>query len=421
MKRLYFVILAITAIAGGATMYFMHDMGQVQISFAQYSFETSLLIAGSGLLGVLLGVLLLDYTFGLLSRLASSFGNRRKSRLADKARNSLSEGQIELTEGRFARAEKILLQNVAHSENAMLAYLSAARAAQHQGAHDRRDNYLRRAHELAPAADIAIGLTHAELQLAHHQHEQALATLTRLNELSPGHAYVLKLLATTCRKLSDWGRLRDLLPELTSSDALTGEQLRSFEIDAWRGLIDDCGRLDNVTALIQLWEQAPRYIRADPTVVEFYADRLVHAHAAGEAEQVLRNYLGNNWQESTIECYARLDVLATDKQIETAEDWLRQHPHNVWLLHALGKMCISRSLWGRARGYLEASLSVQPMPDTFLKLAQLLEDHMDEKNLAQECYRQGLHMLTGDYGDAALSKAENDFVREIRKPDLKII
>ena len=83
-------------------------------------------------------------------------------------------------------------------------------------------------------------------------------------------------------------------------------------------------------------------------------------------------------------------------------------------------MCISRSLWDRARSHLEASLWVQPLLDTYLSLAQLLEDYMDESVIAQECYRQGLHMLTDDYRDAALANAENDFVREIRLPDLKV-
>lgn len=421
MKRLLSVLLAITAIAGGTTMYFMHDMGKVQVSFDEYHVETTLLIAGGSMLGLLFAVLLLDYTYGLLGRLASLFGDRRKNRLAGKARNALVQGQIELAEGRFANAEKVLLQNVSHNENAMLAYLSAARAAQHQGAHDRRDNYLRLAYELSPAAHIAIGLTQAELQIEHQQFEQALATLGRLNELSPRHTYVLQLLAKTYRKLSEWRRLRELLPDLKQSESLAEEQLRSIEIDTWHGLIDDCGQLDDATALMKLWEQAPRYIRATPEIIEFYADRLVHAHAAGEAEQVLRVYLDNNWQESTIECYARLNVLATEKQIETAENWLNQHPHNTWLLLALGKMCISRNQWGQARGYLEAGLSVQPNPDTYLILAQLLEDHLDENAAAQECYRQGLHMLTGDYGEAALAKAENDFQRELSKPGLKVI
>jgi hypothetical protein len=47
-----------------------------------------------------------------------------------------------------------------------------------------------------------------------------------------------------------------------------------------------------------------RYTRATPKIVKFYTDLLVHAHAEGVAEQMLRVYLNNIWQESTIACYA---------------------------------------------------------------------------------------------------------------------
>lgn len=98
-----------------------------KVSFAEYSFDTSLLIAGGGLLGLLSGLLLLDHAYGLLRRLVSLSGSKRKHRLAVRARNALAQGTIELAEGRFDRAEKIQLQNVSHNDNAMLAYLSAAR------------------------------------------------------------------------------------------------------------------------------------------------------------------------------------------------------------------------------------------------------------------------------------------------------
>jgi len=82
---------------------------------------------------------------------------------------------------------------------------------------------------------------------------------------------------------------------------------------------------------------------------------------------------------------------------------------------------MSRNLWAPARNYLEASLSAKPMPVTYLKLAQLLEDHLEDRQKAQDYYRQGLHMLSGDYGEAALAKAENDFQRSIVVPELRVI
>ena len=90
-----------------------------------------------------------------------------------------------MSEGRFEQAEKILLKQVSHSDTELLNYLMAARSAQQQGAYDRRDEYLRLAHKAMPSADIAIGITQAELQLSHNQYEQALATLNHLSSIAP--------------------------------------------------------------------------------------------------------------------------------------------------------------------------------------------------------------------------------------------
>ncbi len=426
MKRLIFVLFSAAVIAAGFAMYFKNDPGSIQVSFDKYQYETSLLILGLGILGIIFAGMLLSYAFKLLKKFTALFGKKRSKRLAEKARHSLEQGLIDLSEGRFAKAEKILLQKIGHNENALLTYLAAARAAQYQGAHDRRDDYLRRAHKSSPDADIAIGLTQAELQMEHNQFEQALATLNRLNELSPQHAYVLKLLAKTHCKLSDWDSLRELLPQVHKTSAMSDAKYLSLEIETWCGLISDHARPGDADTLTKLWNEVPRNIRAIPEVIEHYATELVSIKATGEAERVLRNYLSNNWQESTIILYSGLDVMTNEEQINVAEGWLQEHQHNEYLLLALGKMCINKSLWGKAESYLEASLSVHPMPVTYLTLAQLLEEHMEDKQRAQEYYRQGLHILCGDYGEEALAEAENDFQRkvsslEVSKPDLKVI
>lgn len=359
--------------------------------------------------------------FALFQKIAAFFGVRRKTRLAEKARDALSSGLIELAEGRFDKAEKLLLQQVKHSDNALLAYLAAARAAQQQGAHDRRDDYLRKAHSVTPTAEIAIGLTKAELQIAHSQYEQALATLTHLYQLSPRHAYVLKLLAKTYQRLSDWMKLSGLLNDIKKLDMLPADKMLSLEIETWCGLLSEKSALNDYDKLTTQWSDVPHHLKVLPELVEHYGRMLIKVGAAGKAEEVLRKYLNSSWQESIIVLYSSLDVMVDNKQLEAAETWLKEHQHNACLLLALGKMCTHLKLWGKARSYLEASLSVSPMPETYLHLAMLLEDHMKEPTVAQENYRQGLHLLVGDYGDAALEKTAHDFHRESPKPSLRVV
>lgn len=419
MNRLLYILLISVITIVGFTMFQQKDLGQISIGFAGYSFDTNLVVFGAAILCALFVVLVLIKSWQLIKKTFIYLGSRRKKRLIEKARLSLSQGLIEYAEGRFEQAEKILLQQIKYSDNRLLVYLSAARAAQQLGAHQRRDEYLRKAHMEAPKADIAIGLTKAELQLAHDQNEQALATLTQLNKLSENHTYVLTLLANTYKHLQDWDNLKKILPALKKHGNLSAESFLAFEIMVCNGQLNKLAKNQNGQLLINFWKDTSHHLKTLPVVIEHYAKQLITTGAAGEAEKTLRLYLNTSWEESGIILYSELDVMADNKQLEMVESWLEDHQHNAWLLLALGKICISRSLWGKAKNYLEASISISPMPENYLKLARLLEEHMEESIAAQEYYRQGLHLLADDYGEETLKNKTNNFEHET--PQLKIV
>jgi len=424
MNRLLYVLLISAITIVGFTMYQQNDLGHVSFTFADFSFETNLVVFGAALFCGLFMILVLARAYEYIQQVFIYFGSKRHQRLEDKARLSLSQGLIEYAEGRFEQAEKSLLRQIKYSNNRLLVYLSAARAAQQLGAHDRRDEYLRKAQIEAPDADIAISLTKAEMQLAHNQNEQALATLTQLHRNNANHTYVLTLLANTYKHLHDWDNLGKILPQLKKHGNLSGESFLSFEILVCNGQLTHLTKsalLSNADSqpLIDFWNNVPPHLKANTDVIEHYAKQLISIDAAGEAEKILRLYLNQSWHDSTIVLYSELDVMVDSKQLEIAEGWLRDHQRDAYLLLALGKMCITRSLWGKARNYLEASIAINPMPENYLKLARLLEEHMNDQPAAQEYYRQGLHLLAGDYGDEILQKDAHDFARET--PQLKIV
>ncbi len=424
MNRLLYILLISAMTIIGFSMYKQQDLGHINLSFGDLSFETNLLVFCAALLSCLFVVLVLIKTYQLIKSPFVYFVQKRKQRIKEKARLSLSQGLIEYAEGRFKQAEKILLQHVEHSENRLLVYLSAARAAQQLGAHERRDEYLHKAHIEAPDAEIAIGLTKAELQLTHDQNEQALATLTQLSEISPNHTYVLTLLANTYKHLQDWDNLKNILPALNKHSNLSAESFLCFEVIVCNGQLTNLTRETQPghsasQALISYWTDTPQHLKSLPDVIEHYAKQLIFVDAADEAEKLLRLYLNKNWQESTIILYAELDVMVDKKQLEMVESWLKDHQQNAFLLLALGKMCNSLSLWGKAKNYLEASISINPMPQNYLRLARLLEEHMADPAAAQEYYRQGLHLLAGDYGEEVLNKDAHIFERET--PQLQIV
>ena len=235
MNRLLYILLISAITIAGFTMYKQNDVGHISFTFAEFSFETNLIVFSAAILSSLFIVLLFVKAIKALKDIFVYFGSKRQLRLKEKARLSLSQGLIEYAEGQFEKAETTLLQQVKNNDNLLPVYLTAARAAQQLGAHERRDDYLRRAHLEMPEADVAISLTKAELQLAHDQNEQALATLTQLYKLSPNHTYVLTLLVNTYKHLQDWDNLANVLPQLKKHGNLSAESFLCFEIDVCKG------------------------------------------------------------------------------------------------------------------------------------------------------------------------------------------
>ncbi len=425
MKRLLLAIIiaAILAVSIGILSYY-NGSGYVVLSIMDTSIETSFVFA----VGVVALAFFVFYyvvrSFSYILKVPDYLGLRYHRRLAEKARNALLKGLIEISEGRFATAEKILLKQVEHSDTALLNYLIAARAAQQQGAYERRDEYLRLAHESTPSADIAIGITQAELQLAHQQYEQALATLNHLHELSPRHAYVKKLLARVYQQLGDWDNLLALLPDVRKSSLMPDAQMQQLEVDAHTGLLNKYIKQQDAEKISSIWRNMPKGLKENTDLINLYVDYLMAAEKDDEAAELIQKQLAQQWHESLLFKYARLNVSQVNKQLEQAEKWLEQYSRSAVLFLCLGKICIKAELWGKAKNYLETSLSIQPMAETYLALAVLLEDKMDEHNEAQNLYRQGLNLmaepvLTAQSG-SSISSANTQQSAEIA-PVLKII
>ncbi|WJW75596.1 heme biosynthesis HemY N-terminal domain-containing protein [Thiohalobacter sp. IOR34] len=394
-----FLIAALLAllVATGLGLLLMKDPGYVLIGYGPWTVETSLSL-------LLTVVLLLFAVFYLLLRLLA--GMRRaprqlrswdRRRRALRARNELNRGLIELAEGNWSAAERRLIRHAADSDNPLLNYLAAARAAQQQGAHERRDHYLRLAHQAMPDADVAVGLTQAELQIAHRQMEQALATLSHLRQVAPRHAYVLKMLVELYQRLGDWEHLRDLLPELRRRHVLPAEAVDALEVKLHGELLEAAARSGDAEALRETWGRVPRRLRETPELVLHYARQLQVLGEDGEAEQLLRAALRRQWNEQMVDLYGRLAGEHRGLQLQTAEEWLQGHDKDPVLLLALGRIALRNELWGKARGYLEAALALQPSVEGYQLLGRLLE-RMHEPEAAVACFRHGLALAAGEDG-----------------------
>jgi len=384
-------VLGVLLVAMAVVLLANKDYGYVLITSGDLTYENSLTITA---IILVLAFLVLYLVLRLLLRLwnmPSQFRKHISQRSAVRARDNISRGLIELLEGHWQQAEQILLKDIESSDAPLLNYLLAARAAQQQGADDRRDDYLKKAHDSTPRADIAIGLTQAELQLAHEQTERALATLTSLRELAPKHPYVLKMLSQLYARLNEWEKLAALMPELRRRKIINGKKLLQLERTTYTQFLRFVARSKSVFNLEEQWKLLPRRYRNDPEILSVYVDCLLDTENEIAAERALRQHLNREWDEDLIQRYGELATPDSTQQLDNAETWLKEHGRSPMLLLALARLCSRLRLWGKSRVYYESSIAIHPTGEAYAELAELLES-LGETDSAHDCLRKGIEL-----------------------------
>ena len=317
----------------------------------------------------------------------------RERRRTRKARRSLRHGLIELAEGHWKPAERALIRHVKYSSTPLLNYLSAARAAQKQHAHERRDHYLAMAMQSMPDADVAVELTQAELQLAHGQLEQSLATLEHIRTIAPNHNHVLLLLSQLYEQLQSWGDLKNLLPLLQKHKVVDEQTLQEITHRTHSNLLTIAAKSGNPENLIGAWQHMPRTLRNSKELALQYAQYLLETKQDVKAEMFIRDRLKREWDQHLAYLYGYVRIDQPEKQLGYAEDWLKGRESNPVLLLTLGRIAHYGKLWGKARSYLEASIGNGPRAETYKELGLLLEQ-LEEPQAAADCYRKGIMLVT---------------------------
>ncbi len=384
MKWLIIALLALVG-AVAVALVALPDPGYVLIGYGKYSVETSLLV-----LLVVLGLLYLGLrALASLWRVPARVHHWEQRRHDRRLQLGFDEATRALSEGRYQRAERHLTRLLKSRQAPLQAYLSAAAAASQLGADDRRDRYLRLALQRQPAAETSILIQQAELQLAADQSDQAQTTLTRLHKLAPHNTRTLRLLLQLYLQQQDWPKLRELLPQLRRSEVLDHEQWQKLAVQVYREEVRAFSTATELDALQHSWKQLPPPVQQDQGLLAVYIEQLVRLGSHAQAGQLVRQQLAQAWDERLVYLFGEAQETDAAAQQQQAEKWLEQHPEDAVLLLALGKISLRNQLWGKARGYLEASIAQQPTAEAYRLLATLLEQ-LDEPDKAAECYRRGL-------------------------------
>lgn len=311
-------------------------------------------------------------------------------------------GLAALIEGRWKKAERLLLAGVNQAIDPLINYLAAAKAAHEQGGFDRRDLYIKKAYAVAPKADLAIGLTQAELELNQGHFEQAQATLNRLLQSSPRHPRVLKLLEKVYIRLSDFKNLQMLIPNMRKAKVLDAQQAELFEKNIYCEILNS-PRYKNLMELQAIWQDIPRSFRKNPDVLYAYANQILQfdfntidakksADLQNEIEDLIRKTLNEHWHAGLVNLYGTLPFKNLNRQLIIVGAWLKMYGQRPELLLLLGRLCVKVQLWGKAKDYYEKCLAEGPNAVATFEYGQLLEQ-LGENHAAMQAYKDGLAKL----------------------------
>ncbi|HEH9427235.1 TPA: heme biosynthesis protein HemY [Aeromonas sobria] len=363
------------------------NKGYVLIALGNYTIESS--VTSAVILAVLFygALLLIEWllgrVFGLRRKTQGWYGSRRRR----KANQQTVAATLAMAEGHYSQAEKLMIKGASNSDTPLLNYLSAAKAAQARGDDARRDQYLQKAQEENPKAELALTLTQTQLQIEQGQYDTALAMLESVYALNPRHPMVLDQLRQVHLARQEWSALCDLIPALHKVGKLTPKQEEELLQQAWSGRLQQAA--SSLETLKAVWQDLPRKLRLEPELLACYGDLLRQLGADNEAATL--------WQEAlrkqpVPQLLVRLPKLKLDNyQPLLALLQKQQGQPNVDT--ALAQLYLLAGQLDDAQKLLEQEVVSAPSAAAYHALGQLM-DKRRLTNKANEYYRQAL-MLAG--------------------------
>lgn len=382
-----FILLLLSTLLG---LEIAHHTGYVLISYEHWMIQTHLWVAAFLLIVSFIAFYGLFRILVLTFKFPRQFKRWKKNYALIKSYRLLKRGLYESFQGNWKKAERFFNISAKCADNMPINYLSAARAANKQHAYHRRDVYLQKAHQQTNSIDISMTLMQAQLQIESHQWEQALATLEHLRLHYPNHPQVSILLKEVYLHLNDYKNLLKLLPTLNTHKIINSFDLEILEHKVYSNVISDSANSDE---LHRTWNSLSPRLRKDIILKKKYIRCLIRNREHKLATHIIEKYLKKYWDPECVILYSENESDNLNKQLTTAQSWLKKYPNEPELFYCLGKLNIRRKLMGEAVHYLKKSIELNP---SFLAYKALGEVYISlgENEQALMCFNKSLSLCS---------------------------
>ena len=387
-----FLVLAIIVLIGAIFLglEIQKDPGTVVIQIRGWNIEASVaLMAAAMLVGFVVFYVAVRLA-GTTLRAPKLIGKFRQNR----ARKALNQGMSELAQGHWIKAQRKLGKATKCKETAILGYLASAQAAQQLGKLEKRDKFLRLAAQSNSNPELVVGVTEAQLMIENQQLAQAGEKLRELHRQDPKNTLILRLLKECYLQGNAWEDLAQILPALEKYKVISRSDAIHMGRTTFGNLLEKAALTGDTRTLDTVWCEVPGNLRRDKQLLGSYLGYLVEHGEGTRPEGILRNKINQQWDEELVHMYGMIDSGFPPQQLTYAEKWLKRHSDSAVLYLTLGRLALRNHMWSKARTYLERSIEINPLPETYMLLGKLLEQTGDDV-IAGECFRKGLGISVG--------------------------
>jgi HemY protein len=369
------------------------DAGYVLLIYPPYRIEVSLLLFAIALVAAFVALYAALRLLGHAVSLPRYVRGFRARRRRERAHAALAGALQAYYEGRYERAEKEAGIAFESGPSRALAALLAARAAHQMRDFQRRDRWLERADAGGERLQGAALATRAELALEDRDFVAARDALRNLHGARPRQLATARMLLRAERGAGAWDEVLRLATQLGKRDAIAPALAEEYKVQA---TIELLGRAATEEAAFERrWRSVDSRDQEHPRVAAAAARHATELGNGRMARAIIERALAAEWSPQLVALYAELPIgmdeeakrAEAHERIEQGESWLLERARDAQLLATLGRLCTQAGLWGKARSFLEASMSFEESRAVHLELARLAE-RLGQPTDAQQHYRR---------------------------------
>ena len=282
----------------------------------------------------------------------------RRGQRESRAVQGISHAIDHLFAGRYAKALKAAEISAQYRDVSDIACLIAANASHRLKRSEDRDVWLEKIQ--GEAHQQARLVMTAEMQLDERDAQGALQTIQKLQEGGARQFLVQHIALRANQLMKNWEEVIRLTGSLAKRNILHPLVARSRIQEALTHLAQQKNL--NPKTLLKVWSELSKEDRHSPSLVKVVAQGLISAGELVQAKKILEEAIDHEPDADLLDLYPDCVGGKTIEEkevgqnalalIQSVERWLQKNPAEPALHLALGRLCITQKLWGKAKSSL---------------------------------------------------------------------